>query len=83
MKSIKTKLLSIWGPICGDSSLKSRFLRVGNLLSVNFKRFAKIMISATDSYQVRYIPGIEQTHNLVTIILGPAKIEGPWTRSIF
>ena len=37
-------------PICGDSSLKFKFLRAGDFLSVNFQLFTNIIISATERY---------------------------------
>ena len=60
--------MSICGPICLESSLKYNFLsmRVGNLLSVNFQLFAK-MISSTDSY-LSYITGVEHTRSLLGLV---------------
>ena len=57
------KSLSILGPICSESSLKFKFLRAGDFLSVFFWLFTKIMSSATDSY-LNYVTGIECTHDL-------------------
>ena len=79
IKSINKNSLSIWGPICCESSLKFKFLsmRAGNLLSVNFQLFAKIMILSTDSY-LSYITGVERRRNLwLLLVLELVEIGGP------
>lgn len=57
IKLIQDEITANLGTICGDSSLKFKFLGAWNFLSVNFQLFTKVMILATDSY-LNYITGV-------------------------
>ena len=70
-----------FGTVCGDFSLKFKFLRVREFLSVNFQLFIKIMISATDRRLFKlYHRRTCTTDNLQLLLaLEVVKIGGPRT----
>ena len=73
IKLIQDEITANLGTICGDSSLKFKFLGAWNFLSVNFQLFTKVMILARQLFKLYHR---RSTQSLITTSFKGSKNRG-------